>query len=45
MIWIIFPVMQVSHGIGMLQGLIKYSLRPKLPVIESLPRQPQTAAA
>jgi succinoglycan biosynthesis protein ExoA len=44
MIWIIFPVMQVSHGVGMLQGLVKYSLRPKPPIIEKLPQRPPAAA-
>lgn len=35
-VWAIFPTMHVSHGIGMLQGLIKYALRPKPPLIERL---------
>jgi len=45
-VWAIFPTMHVSHGIGMLQGLVKYTLSPKPPVIESLdPPRPPTAAA
>lgn len=41
-IWIIFPVMQAAHGLGMLQGLIKYTLKPKPPQIELL--KPREAA-
>jgi cellulose synthase/poly-beta-1,6-N-acetylglucosamine synthase-like glycosyltransferase len=35
-VWAIFPTLHVSHGLGMLQGLVKYTLRPKPPVIETL---------
>ncbi|MCA1684725.1 MAG: glycosyltransferase family 2 protein, partial [Planctomycetia bacterium] len=35
-VWSIFPVMHASHGLGMLQGLIKYTLRPRPPSIERL---------
>ncbi|MBS0266740.1 MAG: glycosyltransferase family 2 protein [Planctomycetes bacterium] len=35
-IWIIFPVLHASHGVGMLQGLIKYSLKPKPTSIDKL---------
>jgi hypothetical protein len=35
-VWAIFPTMHVSHGIGMLQGLVKYTLQPKPPLIETL---------
>lgn len=28
-VWAIFPTLHLSHGIGMLQGLIKYALKPK----------------
>lgn len=36
-VWGIFPTMHLAHGLGMLQGLIKYTLKPKPPVIERLP--------
>ncbi len=39
-VWAIFPTMHVSHGIGMLQGLVKYTLKPKPPLIETL--EPRT---
>ncbi len=43
-VWAIFPTMHVAHGAGMLQGLIKYTLKPKPPVIETLePRSPVPA--
>jgi glycosyltransferase involved in cell wall biosynthesis len=35
-VWAIFPTMHVAHGVGMLQGLIKYTVKPKPPVIETL---------
>ncbi len=35
-VWAIFPTMHLSHGIGMLQGLVKYTLKPKPPLIETL---------
>ncbi|HEY3821743.1 MAG TPA: glycosyltransferase family 2 protein [Polyangiaceae bacterium] len=35
-VWAIFPTMHLSHGIGMLQGLVKYTLKPKAPLIETL---------
>jgi glycosyltransferase involved in cell wall biosynthesis len=35
-VWAIFPTMHVAHGVGMLQGLVKYTLKPKPPVIEHL---------
>lgn len=46
LVWGIFPTMQLAHGLGMLQGLIKYSLKPKPPIIECLPpRRRRDAAA
>jgi succinoglycan biosynthesis protein ExoA len=39
-VWAIFPTMHLSHGIGMLQGLVKYTLKPKAPLIETL--EPRT---
>ncbi len=39
-VWAIFPTMHISHGIGMLQGLVKYTLKPKPPLIETL--EPRT---
>ena len=39
-VWAIFPTMHLSHGIGMLQGLVKYTLKPKPPLIETL--EPRT---
>jgi cellulose synthase/poly-beta-1,6-N-acetylglucosamine synthase-like glycosyltransferase len=35
-VWIIFPTMQISHGLGMLIGLVKYTIKPKPPVIERI---------
>jgi glycosyltransferase involved in cell wall biosynthesis len=35
-IWVIFPVMHISHGVGMLQGLIKYLWKPKPTSIDKL---------
>jgi succinoglycan biosynthesis protein ExoA len=35
-VWAIFPTMHLAHGIGMLQGLVKYTLNPKPPLIEQL---------
>lgn len=35
-IWVIFPVMHAAHGLGMLQGLIKYTIKWKPPMIEKL---------
>jgi glycosyltransferase involved in cell wall biosynthesis len=35
-IWIIFPVMHVSHGLGMLQGLVKYLIKPRPTRIDRL---------
>ena len=43
-VWVIFPVMQVSHGLGMLQGLVKYTLWPKPPLIERLLEQKSKVA-
>lgn len=42
-VWAIFPTMHVAHGLGMLQGLVKYTLKPKPPVVEHL--APRTYAA
>jgi hypothetical protein len=28
-IWVIFPVMHIAHGFGMLQGLVKYLFKPR----------------
>lgn len=40
-VWGIFPTMHMAHGVGMLQGLIKYTVTPKPPLIERLePRPP-----
>jgi glycosyltransferase involved in cell wall biosynthesis len=39
-VWAIFPTMHVAHGLGMLQGLVKYTLKPKPPVIEQLDPRP-----
>ena len=45
-VWAIFPTMHVAHGVGMLQGLVKYTLKPKPPVIETLePRTPANGAS
>lgn len=38
-VWAIFPTMHVAHGIGVLQGLVKYTLKPKPPLIEKLEPQ------
>jgi glycosyltransferase involved in cell wall biosynthesis len=35
-IWVIFPVIHLAHGIGMLQGLIKYTIIPKPTRIDRL---------
>jgi glycosyltransferase involved in cell wall biosynthesis len=35
-VWAIFPTMHLSHGYGMLQGLVKYTIKPKPPLIETL---------
>jgi succinoglycan biosynthesis protein ExoA len=35
-VWAIFPTMHLAHGIGMLQGLVKYTIAPKPPLIETL---------
>jgi GT2 family glycosyltransferase len=40
-VWAIFPTMHFSHGIGMLQGLVKYTVKPKPPLIERL--EPKSA--
>ena len=44
-VWAIFLTMQVSHGVGMLQGLIRYTLRPKPPLIERLERRDENGMA
>ena len=45
-VWAIFPTMHLAHGIGMLQGLVKYTLNPKPPLIEQLdPREAPNGAA
>ncbi len=44
-VWAIFPTMHVSHGIGMLQGLVKYTLTPKPPLIETLEPKATNGAA
>jgi glycosyltransferase involved in cell wall biosynthesis len=36
LVWFIFPVMHLSHAAGMLQGLIKYLVRPRPQNIERL---------
>lgn len=42
-VWAIFPTLHFSHAIGMAQGLVKYTLNPKPPLIETLePREPAT---
>lgn len=42
-VWAIFPTLHFSHGIGTLQGLLKYTLKPKPPLIETLePRAHET---
>ncbi len=44
--WAIFPTMHVAHGLGMLQGLVKYALKPKPAVIDRLePRDRNNVAA
>jgi succinoglycan biosynthesis protein ExoA len=35
-VWAIFPTLHFSHAIGMAQGLVKYTLKPKPPLIERL---------
>lgn len=35
-VWAIFPTLHLSHGIGMLQGLVKYTVKPKPPEIPDL---------
>ena len=35
-VWVIFPTMHIAHGLGMLIGLIKYTIKPKPPVIERI---------
>lgn len=42
-VWAIFPTLHLSHGIGMLQGLIKYTLKPKPPEIPTLDPLPNGA--
>jgi succinoglycan biosynthesis protein ExoA len=42
-VWAIFPTLHFSHGFGMLAGLIKYTLKPKPPVIERLAPRAATA--
>jgi succinoglycan biosynthesis protein ExoA len=44
-VWAIFPTMHLSHGIGMLQGLVKYTLKPKPPVIDTLEPRGTNGAA
>ncbi len=43
--WAIFLTMHVSHGVGMLQGFIKYTLKPKPPLIERLEPRDQNGVA
>jgi glycosyltransferase involved in cell wall biosynthesis len=43
-VWAIFPAMHLSHGIGMLQGLIKYTVKPKPPQIDTLEPRPNGVA-
>jgi glycosyltransferase involved in cell wall biosynthesis len=42
-VWAIFPTLHLSHGIGMLQGLVKYTLKPKAPQIDTLDPRPNGA--
>ena len=35
-VWIIFPTMHISHALGMLIGLFKYTIKPKAPEIERI---------
>jgi cellulose synthase/poly-beta-1,6-N-acetylglucosamine synthase-like glycosyltransferase len=35
-VWAIFPTMHVAHGLGVLQGLVKYTVAPRPPHIERL---------
>jgi glycosyltransferase involved in cell wall biosynthesis len=35
-IWAIFPTIHAAHGVGMLQGLVKYLLKPKPTCIDRL---------
>ena len=44
-VWAILLTMHVSHGVGMLQGLIKYTLKPKPPIIERLEPRDQNGVA
>ncbi len=44
-VWAIFPTMHVSHGIGMLQGLVKYTVKPKPPLIDTLEPRATNGAA
>jgi succinoglycan biosynthesis protein ExoA len=44
-VWAIFPTMHVAHGIGMLQGLVKYTVKPKPPLIETLDPRVTNGAA
>ena len=43
--WAIFLTMHASHGVGMLQGFIKYTLKPKPPLIERLEPRDQNGVA
>jgi succinoglycan biosynthesis protein ExoA len=43
-VWAIFPTLHLSHGIGMLQGLIKYTLTPKPPEVPDLAPRANGAA-
>lgn len=39
-VWAIFPTLHFSHAVGFAQGLIKYTLNPKPPLIETIdPRE------
>lgn len=35
-IWVIFPVIHLAHGLGMLQGLVKYLIKPRPTRIDRL---------
>ncbi len=39
-VWAIFPTLHFSHAVGFAQGLVKYTLNPKPPLIETIdPRE------
>ncbi len=45
-VWAIFPTLHFSHAIGFAQGLVKYTLNPKAPQIDTLPpRAPERDAS